>query len=596
MTRIVVFLAVAFTCCNLVFADVSLKPYSPFDEPKPRIPNEIIEDKRLDVEVNVFVKSKSFRDLFAEITKQTGIKLTCEREIAAERAIIYFHARPLRDVMTELSGLFGYYWLPKGKEGNYRYELREDSRHAKRREEVDKQRADELNALFVRFTDKVIKEPAVLDRLLEDSPKRAWGPSRTLYYKGVPDLLSALGMERIQDLAWASESGVLPWEDLPPALKEGILAWVNAFGEYRRQAAVEGGRDPSYIGNYGMADLQQCEFRYNPFRGSSSSMPHFALRVRKLDRSGSIGWTSWPPFLNSEDELRKAMGDPVRDTLLLEKPLPDKCEITVSKARFSRHGEGCVSLGDVTEAIAKSAEIDVIADYYLQDLDFYNTHLYFLDPVEKQTLSKVLGTIQDSLDYACRFDGLTLRLRYYPWFSRKLVPEPPSALIEKCWQELEKKGALSLETMTEIACMPDEQLEWGGFEFMPQAQEAWMSSTSLRMRRVVRPRMLSIAESEAGLPVGSLNREQFDELFDWAKEYKDDIQPADLSQGIIHIAYTNGSEDAGGSFWRFSVTLQGEVIEGNKVFLSCSLSRERLKEVTAQRKADAEADKVEVVK
>ncbi|NIM06695.1 MAG: hypothetical protein GTN65_14020, partial [Armatimonadetes bacterium] len=100
---------------------VALKPYMPFDEPKPKIPKEILSDARLDQKVKVFVKSKNFKQLFAELSEKTGVKLGTTREISGERAIIYFHKRPLRDVMTEISGLYGYHWLVKGKKGEYRY-------------------------------------------------------------------------------------------------------------------------------------------------------------------------------------------------------------------------------------------------------------------------------------------------------------------------------------------------------------------------------------------------------------------------------------------------------------------------------------------
>ena len=33
------------------------------------------------------------------------------------------HDRPLRDVITKVSGLFGYYWLVKGSAGSHSYEL-----------------------------------------------------------------------------------------------------------------------------------------------------------------------------------------------------------------------------------------------------------------------------------------------------------------------------------------------------------------------------------------------------------------------------------------------------------------------------------------
>lgn len=98
-----------------------LKPYQPFDEPKPKIPQEILADSRLDKHVKVFVKSKNLQQLFAELSAKTDVKLLTSQKLWGERAIIYCHDRPLRDVMTEVSNLFGYHWSVKGLPGSYRY-------------------------------------------------------------------------------------------------------------------------------------------------------------------------------------------------------------------------------------------------------------------------------------------------------------------------------------------------------------------------------------------------------------------------------------------------------------------------------------------
>jgi len=159
---------------------------------------------------------------------------------------------------------------------------------------------------------------------------------------------------------------------------------------------------------------------------------------------------------------------------------------------------------------------------------------------------------------------------------------------------LEKNGALSLQTMIEIACLTEKQMDWVGLAYIPAVNETLGASDSLRMWRVLGPKMVSTAETEAGLPVGSLSQQQFDKLADWGKEYKDDVQPSDLAQGVIHITYTDRSEEDGGGFWRISVNLQGKAIDGNEICLGPGLSKERFKQVIAQRKADVEADKVEL--
>jgi len=49
--------------------------YNPFDEPKQKVRDEILADKRLDVKVNVSCKSRNLKDLFADLSAKTGVKL-----------------------------------------------------------------------------------------------------------------------------------------------------------------------------------------------------------------------------------------------------------------------------------------------------------------------------------------------------------------------------------------------------------------------------------------------------------------------------------------------------------------------------------------
>jgi len=503
MSRLIVFLAVAVAFCNLAHAETSLKPYSPFDDPKPRIPREMIQDKRLDVKVDVFVKSKNFRDLFAEITKQTEIKLTCERELAGERAIIYFHGRPLRDVMTEVSGLFGYYWLPKGKEGEYSYELREDSRHAKRRADIERQRTDELRDLVTEFTNRVIEDPSVLNRLLEAEAKSTGEPPMTLAYREVPSLFSALGMERISDWVSAGGSGQLRWEKLSSDSKEGLVRWVNSFSESRRELAT-GVADPGKVAEYGMQDLSERRMQYVSWTGSSISMPHFRLSIWRTDGRGSIAWLSWPPSLD-EDDIRKAMDASPRNALQARKPLADKCKVTANKHRLSDYKTPYVSVGDVLEAIHECAGLDVIGDYYFQDYGFTK-------PFENRDLTSVVSLLWDLGKYACSFDGSVLRLRYYPWFAQEPVREPPASLIEKCWDDLAQMKKLSKRSMTQIVWLPDDQAKWKGFRFIPCADQVSRGFQDLRLWADLGPEMISRAEEPSGLPAADLPPLQMDKL------------------------------------------------------------------------------------
>jgi len=578
MSRLLVLLIAAIAICSQAYA---AKPYSPFDEPKPRIPREITEDERLDVKVNVFVKSKNVRDLFAEITKQTGVKLTASRNIAAERAIIYFHARPLRDVMTEISGLFGYYWLPKGKEGEFTYELREDSRHAEKRRQIDKQRAGELRDLFAKFTDEVIEDPSVLDRLLEAEAKSTGEPPMTLAYKEVPDLFSALGTERISDWVSGGGSGQLRWEELSPDTKEGLLRWVNTFSEYRRELAT-GVADPGKAREHDLQDLSQRRMQYISMSGSSTSMPHFRLSIWRTDGRGAIAWLSWPPSLD-EDDLRKAMGAFPRNALQAGKPLPDKCKVTVDKHRLSDYKTPYVLVGDVLEAIHEYAGLDVIGDYYFQDYGF-------TEPFQKRDLTSILSLLWGLGKYACSFDGSVLRLRYYPWFAQEPMREPAASLIEKCWDELAQKKKLSKGTVTEIVWLPDDQVQWKGFQFIPCADQVSRGFQDLRLWADLGPEVISRAEEPSGLPAADLSPLQMDRLITWVNSNLPKLEPEAIAKGTLRIG---SAADSGPTARRVELALP-DCSAAFEMHLEPSFDEKKVDQIVAQRKADAEADKVEL--
>ena len=91
----------------------SIKPYSPFDEPKPVLPQEMAADKRLDQKVKVYSRSNSMKGLLDALSSVTGVKLSVEPRLQAEHPLIFFRGRSLRDVMTDLSGFYGYTWLAK---------------------------------------------------------------------------------------------------------------------------------------------------------------------------------------------------------------------------------------------------------------------------------------------------------------------------------------------------------------------------------------------------------------------------------------------------------------------------------------------------
>ncbi|NIN66430.1 MAG: hypothetical protein GTO63_17410, partial [Anaerolineae bacterium] len=55
--------------------------------------------------------------------------------------------------MTEISNLYGYYWLVKGKSDEWSYELFEDIRHAQRRDQLRQDYKDRAEILMADSTE-----------------------------------------------------------------------------------------------------------------------------------------------------------------------------------------------------------------------------------------------------------------------------------------------------------------------------------------------------------------------------------------------------------------------------------------------------------
>src|SRR5207248_2333873 len=49
--------------------------------------------------------------------------VTANRRVADDKVTVFCKERPLRDIMRQISSLFGFTWLRSGKEGEFEYEL-----------------------------------------------------------------------------------------------------------------------------------------------------------------------------------------------------------------------------------------------------------------------------------------------------------------------------------------------------------------------------------------------------------------------------------------------------------------------------------------
>lgn len=86
-----------------------------------------VVDGRLVQNVSLLLKHVSMDELCRELERQAGVHIAAGRNVRDDNVTIFIKKRPLRDVMREISRVFGFVWERDGEEGAYRYKLRQDT-------------------------------------------------------------------------------------------------------------------------------------------------------------------------------------------------------------------------------------------------------------------------------------------------------------------------------------------------------------------------------------------------------------------------------------------------------------------------------------
>ncbi len=495
--------------CQHSFADEQEAPtaspdtpklYSPFDEPKPRIPAEISSDRRLDTKVTISVRCMNMKQLFADLSAKTGVKVTANRQLWGERPVVFLHDKPLRDVMIEISALYGYHWFVTGHKDAWSYELSEDLVHSKRRDQVrDSQEEAKAKALLdaIEEASAALRSDAALARLQQTNP-RLYG---SVVDPGKRELLKLIMlMDRATIRALLNDVGMIEkYSDLSPQMQSAVLKTLNA--------GLQNGNDPKSE-PWTADQLKTSVIQIKRWRATIFTPPHVCLYVNLPGKDGGPGkryMSGWPSYDVGEPDLLNMPAAPAGR--VIGDQLPHQTKITIKQIREQLYG-GSILVGDVLEAIAKQAGVNIVADYYFQETS--------LPACTDQPLDVLVSNVCRQMDYTCQVEKDTLRFRSNKWFLQPLPDEPPSSLQEHWWRKVIETGGLSLNDLLDIACLPGQETFWGGFRFIPQA---WQARYFPRTARVVR--MLgSILEAEActpeGLPVCKLSDDQFSRITDWA--------------------------------------------------------------------------------
>ncbi len=576
------------------------KAYSPFDEPHPKIPQEIIEDKRLDQKVTVFCKSKNMKQLFADISAKTGVKITAKRELWGERPIIYFHNRPLRDVMTEISGLYGYRWLMSGKPGSYEYEIFEDIRHSKLREQRKKEQKERQDALLLDFLDKIADgklDAATSRRLQDENPDTEWTLSDPASREHAQALRS-LGTDLLHK-ALAEGRVTCPFQDLPADLQKRLYEREKSQVDgVNQQDAAAHTEDPSIEypllnlpSPSSMADMMDGEIYLQRDGGGEGGFPTLRFGISYM---GAGTDCNWPDYSISEKDYRQLVGWDVPGEVAGDAGVSSDPPITKKELSCLTYPES-LRVGDVLQAIAEQSKRDVIADYRFQDV------MGGLGAIVKRPLNEVTRLLCNKHNFSCQADQQTILFRSNDWFLNVPPTEPPADLLARCWAHIEKEGGLELDDTVDLAHLPEVQRKWLGLEFMPGAVSAARDNReAIEIWALMSDAQIETAASENGLPVADLPDAQQRSLVEWAQALRfDRIDPEVLQGAVIHTRTRTGT--IGGGNGKRDQVLSIEIKSGDKslywssLFPPLHLDEESLKNLTSQRKADAAADVVEVL-
>ena len=103
---------------------------------------DLTDDAAFDKPVTLAVKGEAVYDVVLNLKKQTDVKLSVAKNIADRKITVFVDEKPLKDVMNGLETLLGYRWNKKTSGDKVGYELCEDPKTRKAREDHKKKIAE----------------------------------------------------------------------------------------------------------------------------------------------------------------------------------------------------------------------------------------------------------------------------------------------------------------------------------------------------------------------------------------------------------------------------------------------------------------------
>lgn len=430
-----------------------------------------VVDARLAQNVTLSEKASAFSDLCQHLTQTTGVTFTAARSVADDKATIFCDDVPLRDVLRQITRVFGFRWARRGEPGAYTYELGQDLRGQLAEEEL---RNQDKNAALLALEDEMAARR-------NDRTGTALAATRVYEQLSPQELATLRSGGELRFNSYAKDPGSevaqnfgrfgLP-DDIARPILEGSGGVVLASGEkfVPALAAVELRLNRSELGQVAL-EAETMVFALQPDgspsygygrphtlatgRSPSVARPGNAEGNKTLQNDPILARTVVLAPKPSCSRFARDSRAAVREQAAPAPPQPDPDHL----ARYERAQRGVwdgaphVTTADVWEEVHAKTGLPIVADSY--------SRLYPQGSVTLActTVFDVLCRLGDTLGVRWKKDGDFLECRSTSFFWDRLKEVPNRYLVR--WQEASRKnkGLPFADLLDMAASLSDSQLD-----------------------------------------------------------------------------------------------------------------------------------------
>ena len=427
-----------------------------------------VVDSRLVRNVTISLKHASMTEICAELTRQTGVQMAAGRNARDENATIFVSSRPAREVMPQISLVFGFVWEREGEDGAYTYRLKQTPESLVAEE---KQRNDDVTQAINALTHRV-RNGAAQAGNLEDACRRAFAEL-------LPDELDRLrsGLSVAVASKPVLSQGQLD-SDLTTTLLKAMGGIKPVLDSYTATADLN---DPDLIPFTQMRDSgANVTFRMKLTEFGGASLAADASAYGSTDKFGPSSWGR-PVKIGTVDGAAESPVDNAKSNVALRndkgmseavdlKPVPT---VPLADQTFAPEAQNYTSIATLYASYRLAEGLQPPRPYMTSDDLWQSVHAATGRDVIADSYSRLFrltgykGELFDVLNQACdamhlrwsKSDGwLVGRSQAYCWQRTNEVPKEKLAT----WLKLRKQshdGCLPIQGLIEMSSLDDRQLD-----------------------------------------------------------------------------------------------------------------------------------------